>query len=108
METTELDKQFFYSNGLEIAVSPYDINLKFFRQGTPQSAVVTDPLKSKALNIQLQKNAELTVAMSPGHAKAMLSALYTSIINYEKSVGPIPLQADAQKIYNDTFAALLK
>lgn len=97
----ELDKQFFYSNGLEISVSPYDITLKFLRQGSPEGA-------APGVELQPQKLAELSVAMSPAHAKAMLSGLYTSIMSYEQSVGAIALQADAQKIFDETFAPLLK
>lgn len=96
-----LDEQFFYANGLELAVSPYDITLKFLRQGTPEGA-------APGVELQPKRIAELSVAMSPVHAKAMLSGLYTAIMGYEESVGAIALPAEAQKTFNETFALLLK
>ena len=54
------------------------------------------------------KLAELTVAMSPSHAKAMSAGFYTAIANYEKQLGPIALDAKTQKAFDDTFAPLIK
>lgn len=95
----EIEKQFFYTNGAEIAVSPYDLNIKFLRQGTPEGAS-GNPVGN---NIQPTTMAELTVAMSLSHAKTLLPGLYQSIIDYERSFGLIAVTPDAQNIFDTTF-----
>lgn len=96
----ESEKQFFYCNSVEIGVSAFDVNLKFIRQGTPKNA------KSGAV---IPENiAELTVAMSPAHAKAMLPGLYKAIIDYEKKVGLIAVESAVQKTFDETFTTLHK
>lgn len=97
----ESDNKFFYSNGLQVAVSPFDINLKFLRQGAPDNAVEGKPMQPQVLD-------EIIIAMSPAHAKAMLSGLFQSIMSYEKDVGPIALPADLQKAFNETFTTVPK
>lgn len=97
----ESDNQFFYANGLELAVSPFDITLKFLRQGAPEGAAA-------GVDLQPKRIAELSVAMSPGHAKAMLAGLYTSIMEYEQKVGEIAVPSETQEKFNETFGPLFK
>lgn len=97
----ESEMNFFYTNAVEIGVSPYDVNLKFIRQGTPEDVQQGQAVKP-------QKMAELVVAMSPSHAKAMLAGFYKSILEYERSVGKIAIDASAQKIFDETFSAFQK
>ncbi len=96
----ESDMQFFYSNSVEIGVSPFDVNLKFIRQGTPENA--------KEGAVVPQNMAELTVAMSPAHAKAMLAGFYKAVFDYENNVGKIALEAATQKTFDETFATFQK
>jgi hypothetical protein len=96
----DTEKKFFYSNSLELAVSPYDFSLKFLRTGvaagtTPGNAIVFVPLD------------EIIIAMSPGHAKAMLSGLYKSVVDYEKTIGPITIDKAGQDEFMNTFGPLL-
>ncbi len=98
----EVTKQFFYCNGAELTVSPFDINLKFLRQVMPE-----DTVPNTDQQIKLVKEAEFTVAMSPAHAKVFLNALFMSVINYEKNIGPISLQSEQQQLFDKTFGPLL-
>lgn len=97
----EAEKLFFYSNGLELAVSPYDITFKFLRQGAPDNG-------QPGVELQPKKLDEITVALSPGHAKAMLTMLYNSINGYERQVGIIPLQERDQQAFITAFGSILK
>lgn len=96
----DADNKFFYANGLEVAVSPFDFNLKFLRQGADSDAVGGAPAATKRLD-------EIIIGMSPAHAKAMLSGLFTSVSDYEKSFGIINLPNEALNEFNKTFAPLL-
>lgn len=93
-------KKFFYSNGLEIAVSPYDFNLKFLRTGARAGIEPGDPVTSIPLD-------EIIIAMSPAHAKAMISGLYNSVVDYEKTIGPISIDSAGQDNFMKTFGPLL-
>ncbi|MDD4964913.1 MAG: hypothetical protein PHI11_13455 [Gallionella sp.] len=97
----ESEKNFFYSNGLELAVSPYDINLKFLRQGTPDGSVVGNTPAPIRLD-------EMTVSMGPALAKTIAVMLFKVIEDYEKNIGHIALQAQEQKIFEDVFGTILK
>ena len=96
----DTEKKFFYSNALELAVSPYDFSLKFLRTGvaagtTPGVATIPVPLD------------EIIIAMSPGHAKAILSGLYKSVIDYENTFGSITIDKARQDEFMNTFGPLL-
>ena len=93
--------KFFYSNGLEVAVSPFDFNLKFLRQGAPENAEAGKLLAPSRLD-------EIIVAMSPSHAKAMLAGLYSAVMDYETNIGPITISNEDQKKFNETFGPILK
>lgn len=89
------EDQFFYTNAVVIGVSPFDVNLKFLRQGTP-SGIQTGAVAPVDL-------AELTVAMSPAHAKSMLVGFYNAIVEYEKKVGRITLEEANQQSFDKAF-----
>lgn len=99
--------KFFYCNATEIAVTPYDFNITFFRQGASKSA---SPQEGKEVSMQVApvRLDEMTVAMSPSHAKAMLSGFFQAVRDYEKNVGPITTDAVAEQRFRDIFGALLK
>ena len=97
----EADKQFFYTNAMEISISPYDLNFKFLRQVAGEAEL---PLMEQ----QPKKIAELVVSMSPTHAKAMLTSIYISVMNYEKDVGKIALPEEMQKLFDETFTSSSK
>ena len=84
------EKPFFYANAMEVATSAYDLNLKFLRTGTVtvirNQATATPEMRQA----QVEVRAEISVVMSPQHAKAMLPSLILAIENYEKMFGPLP------------------
>jgi len=94
------DGKFFYTNALEVAASSYDVNLKFMRNGTSTGA-------SSDASPVIELKDEITVAMSPAHAKAMLPSLLRIVLEYEKHSGaPIALPNDMQKLWDETFKSL--
>ena len=93
--------KFFYCNAAEIAVSPYDFSFKFIRNGSPEGA-------KEGAKVQPAKLDEFTVSMSPAHAKVLLSGYFRAILDYEKSVGPIAVEANSQDEFNRTFGLLIK
>ena len=96
------DKQFFYANSLELAISPYDFTFKFLRQGAPDGVLQQgQPLPPKRID-------ELSVAMSPAHAKAMIAAQFKAIIAYEKQFGKIAFETEKQNEFDNVFGAILK
>lgn len=97
----ESDNQFFYCNGSEIAVTLFDFNFKFLRQGTPAGA-------QPGVEMQPENKDSLTVAMSPAHAKTMLYGYFNSVKDYEKNFGSITISAEMQKLFNETFGDLVK
>ena len=97
----DTDNKFFYANGVEIAVTSYDFSLKFLRLGLPEGATF-----GGTINVPSRLD-ECIIAMSPGHAKAMLSSLYKSVLDYENNIGSITLDSEAQKVFMETFGALL-
>lgn len=101
--------KFFYTNSVETAVSQFDFTLKFMRQGT------TNPTQADAVTAATSGGVlagtrppvtrdELSVAMSPTHAKALFIALANAVLDYEKNVGRIPFD----KTYEDRFEQLQK
>lgn len=85
------DKQYFYANSVEVAVTLYDINLKFLRTGTGEVPLnlTNSPV---AQQMQPKKVDEFSICMSPQHAKSMLPALTSAIAKYEEIYGVIPQQ----------------
>ena len=99
------ENRFFYANSAEVSVSPYEISIKFIRQGAPESKPSKgrqEPQNVLPINIE-----DFVIAMSPSHAKALLPGLFNSVMQYEKNLGDIPLEAVAKKQFNDTFGPLL-
>ena len=92
----DTEGRFFYTNGLELAVSAYDFNLKFLRQGAPENPEPGKQLAPARLD-------ELIVGMSPGHAKTMLVGLYKAVRDYEANIGHITVNAEDQKKFDDAF-----
>ena len=73
------DKQFFYANSVEVAVTIFDVNLKFMRTGTPKSP----PKVGIQQNIPPVLLDEMVIGMSPQHAKALLPALTEALKLYD-------------------------
>ena len=102
----EAEKKFFYTNGMEVAVSGYDLSINFLRQG----GVATKGQKlgdapQIATIVELDR---MVVSMSISHAKSMLAALFAAVENFEKEIGPIPLQKPAQTAYENAIAQIKK
>lgn len=86
------EKKYFYANSMEVSTSTYDINLKFLRN------IASDTQNVE--NAPPDRIDEIVVTMSPMHAKAMLSVLFTSIKSYEANHSKIPLNQEAEETYN--------
>ena len=67
----------YYANAVNIIANLYDVTLNF----RAQSPVSVQPDGSAAM---LQATSEVTVRMSPQHAKALAVLLTQHIVNYEK------------------------
>ena len=90
-----IDEKFFYTNGVEVGISPYDFSLKFMRNGSPTPETVKAAAASQALGASPAMVMEtMTIAMSPVHAKAMLPILAQMIATYEQAFGTIALPPD--------------
>ena len=77
--------------------SPYDINFKFMRNVAPdESQENPDDLLPKKID-------EVTISMSPVHAKAMLAVIYTTLQEYENAVGKISLTKAEEEAFNKIF-----
>jgi hypothetical protein len=89
------NKNFLYCNQVQIASSPWDVLFSFQRAGLEMN-----PNGSLGSNIVVKDEVEL--AMTPAHAKLLLSALYEQINQYEKNVikTKIPLDETSQKTYD--------
>lgn len=92
---------FFYANGLELGVSPYDFTFKFLRQSPQDNAAGGD-------NVPSQQNAQFSISMSPTHAKSILAGLLDAVSVYEQTVGKIPLPADQQGKLDETLSKIRK
>lgn len=90
MTDPNYNRTFIYSNSAEIAVTPWDINIKFFRMRTPDSPALA--AATTALGMVLPEKAEeCLVAMSPAHAKKFLESLQLGIEQFEKMHGTIQM-----------------
>lgn len=96
------DDHFFYANGTEIGASTYDVSLKFLRNGTPKPGTLTIT-SSQASQVQPVNQDFITIAMSPGHAKAVVVGLANAIIDYEKLFGNVPCLPETQAGFNELF-----
>lgn len=90
----------FYANAVNLLGSVYDITM-VFRSQSPQLDVMGQPIIIKekpALSIA----DEITVRMSPQHAKSVAALLVQQIVSYEKQFGiKLPLPPDMQGVWND-------
>lgn len=94
------EQKFFYTNGMELAVSAYDVTLKFLRNGA-MSTVGAE--KGVTVEATIEVLDTLVVGMSPSHAKALVPGLMLAITQYEKQHGKIPLPPEAVSAWNTTF-----
>lgn len=85
---SEEKQQFFYANAVEVAMSVFDINLKFMRTGTPKTDLQQSGKGGQTTQAEFRE--EMVVAMSPQQAKAFLPALTNVLEMYEKQFGVIP------------------
>lgn len=89
-----IEPKFFYSNSSELTASAYEIGIRFMRNGVPVSEVPHGTVgTSESAEATVQD--VMVVAMSPGHAKAILPGLLNVVRQYEEQFGSIPLPADA-------------
>lgn len=74
MNENELEKkpQILYSNGVDIATSPYDLIISISRNSPSEREILAD------------------IIMSPEHAKVFSTILSHNIENYERLFGQIP------------------
>lgn len=93
-----VDEKFFYSNAIEVAVSPFDINLKFIRNGTATPAQVV-PVNTPVDATPIVQEA-MVVAISPSSLKTMLPGLLQAVAIYEQKFGAIPIASDALARWN--------
>lgn len=75
----EKDLEFFYVNVFEVTVGPFDFVFDFGFKTPEQSKKPVKDFKKVC-----------RVAMSPGHAKAMIPLLSNMVANYESQFGIIP------------------
>lgn len=97
------ETKFFYTNGLEASVSPYDVSLKFFRNVTaPPPAGTVRPVGERTES-RATAAETLVVSMSPTHAKAIIPSMIQLIEEYENTFGPLPLPPEIQLIWDRRF-----
>jgi hypothetical protein len=85
------DKQFFYANAVEIALSVFDVNLKFMRTGNPTTSLAQSQANPPLMQqIQPTLQDQMVIGMSPQHAKALLVNLTEGLKQYEAQFGALP------------------
>ena len=92
----------FYANAVNLLTSIFDITM-VFRSQSPQ---IDDTGKALLLNGQpiLSITDEITIRMSPQHAKALASLLVQQTIEYEKQFGiKLPLPPDLENIWKQNL-----
>ena len=92
------EKNFFYTNSSEVGMSAYDITINFLRKGFGR----VDPAKI-GQETDTSVSDELTVSMSPSHAKAMAAHLYKTTLDYERQFSEIPLPPEAKAQWSALF-----
>ena len=93
----------FYANAINMASSIYDITFDL----KSQSPHIDQTGKILQLNGQpvINVSEEITVRMSPQHAKAFAVLLVKNIIEYEKQFGiKLPLTPDLQKLWDENIS----
>jgi hypothetical protein len=91
---------FFYTNSLQVSLTPYDVLLEFLRQGSsgdPTKAIPVGPDGHAAGEVRDR----LSVAMSPMHCKAMIASMVLVVQQFEAQFGPIPVLPEVQKAYDE-------
>jgi len=98
----EIEARFFYSNALEVTLTPFDVSLKFQRRGTvTESAPATLTQMQEGTGVIQEA---VVIGMSPQHAKVIIPALVQMVQEYEKRFGTINLPADAIEKWNKLVA----
>ncbi len=97
-----LEEKFFYTNSVQVAITPYDFSLKFTRNGTETD---NTPRPSGTLKVDVPAKVldVMTVSMSPSHAKALLVALKQIVDMYEQRHGLIPVPVDVKNQWDKYF-----
>ena len=85
------ENKFFYANGVELAMTAFDVNLKFLRTGT--QTVLQQQSGIKQASAVLQD--EMVVGMSPQQAKLLVENLTNVLQAYEVQIGKLP---DSEKL----------
>jgi hypothetical protein len=98
-----IDEKFFYTNGVEVGISPFDINLKFMRNGTATPDSVKEAAKAAPAETAAMIRETMTVAMSPAHAKTMLPLLWQMVQIYEQNFGAITLPPEQRAKWDAAF-----
>lgn len=84
---------FMYCNQVQGATSLWDVLLNFQRV-----AVKVNPAD---MTSQVSVAEEVQMAMSPGHAKAMLATLWENVEAFEKTAGKIGLDKTSQAKFEE-------
>lgn len=82
MEDEKNSRDFYYCNVASIEVSNYDFRFYFGRVKNNKPSDVN-------VGINMEKNIEAEVTMSPQHAKALLTMLNMNVAKYEELFGEI-------------------
>lgn len=94
-----MDERFFYANASEVGASPYDVTVRFKREGLPNSA--TSPSSDGIVPVELKE--VLTVSMGAAHAKVFAASLVRAVREYEKRFGAIPVPTDKAEMCDAIF-----
>lgn len=99
------EDKFFYANGAEMAVTPYDVTMKFLRNGSSTSSVGSAPNTAGApMEATPTILDTMSVSMSPSHAKTVAAAMLHLIREYEKQYGTIPLTVESAEKWRSEIA----
>lgn len=96
----------FYANALDVAVSPYDLTLRFARNMPPAHGLGKSEASEEVLTPV--RGGEIAVLTSPTHAKAILSALIVGLLRYEKDIGPVALPTEQTRKLQDALREATK
>ena len=92
------EAKFFYANAVFLAVSNYDVSMRFVRN-EPAADAQPGP------GSQVVVADTFTVAMSITHAKSMLPVLMDAVVQYEKLFGKQALAPELQVKYDQHFGS---
>lgn len=95
MSDNEHDEQIgeFYANGLQLAVSPFDITLTFGLQDPAQ----VDPATPVNIGVRTVFRPTVRVRMSPQLVVVVSHLLKRAVDDYEKQNGKIPISPELAK-----------